>query len=376
MSPKPEPPYNSIQPGRTLYTPQTPYSAVSSFNLPAHYDLSLMTPVTMSESPAVPAKTSPSMNTEKHIKLSPTSPTSDNYTTLFTGDDDFGAKYSNPPMKHKNPTSSYGAGTPDSGFPCSPLECPIPYFGAFAVSGGYTSTRDHGASPVIHQSPNLMSAGGVSNSSRNSRQPTPGQQSTTSYRSHNQTPILIAPNPGALRKNSESSSLYHRQNSIHSTQASTPQSQGHPEGPFPDTIHPSTLVSSHSRAYSHSSASRKRKSPEGGFEQPQDLLHFDSDLTYEESLLLQLSDKQELPWKEVVKRFNEKTGKAMKVPALQMRKKRLIERLRACTGPEVEQFPNRCSPFPISPNLGLTVLVDHYSMGGQDRGGHPQAWLF
>jgi hypothetical protein len=59
-------------------------------------------------------------------------------------------------------------------------------------------------------------------------------------------------------------------------------------------------------------------------------------MTTEEQILMQLTEQQNLPWKEVAARFKEQTGKAMKVPALQMRKKRLVERLRVWTPSEVK----------------------------------------
>ncbi|KAF4633216.1 hypothetical protein G7Y89_g4898 [Cudoniella acicularis] len=321
MSSMGEPPIYSIQPGRTLHTPQTPYSAVSSFNLPVHYDSSLMTPVTMSESPSVPTKSPSPMHKEKRIKLSP-SGVSPNYALFCTDEDDFGgARYSNAPMKHKEASKAMHASTPESTYPVSPYICADPYWGSFGVSATPGSARDSISSPTMqHQSPNLNSAGSVSNDSRNSRQPTPGRQSTSSYRSHNQAPILIAPNPSSLRTKDGSGSSY-RQNSVHSNQSSTPRSQGPPQGQFLDQGHQS-MIPSYS---SISSGSKKRKTPDSSLESEVTL---SGEVSFEEQLLLQLTDQDQLPWKEVMSRFNERTGKNMKVPALQMRKKRLIERLR------------------------------------------------
>lgn len=58
-------------------------------------------------------------------------------------------------------------------------------------------------------------------------------------------------------------------------------------------------------------------------------------MSSEEKVLIQLTEKENLPWKEVAIRFKEQTGKTIKVPALQMRKKRLVERLRVWTRSEV-----------------------------------------
>jgi hypothetical protein len=133
-----------------------------------------------------------------------------------------------------------------------------------------------------------------------------------------------------------------------------------------------------------SSSGKKRKTPEAGLEG--DIL-LSSDLTYEEHLLLQLTEQEQLPWKEVAIRFNEKTGKVMKVPALQMRKKRLIERLRVWTDTEVVRIHSaRCSPPPRMHESHANALAgagsDH-RMGrvrevemGSHRQAHAQTWLY
>ncbi|KAA8575581.1 hypothetical protein EYC84_004718 [Monilinia fructicola] len=73
---------------------------------------------------------------------------------------------------------------------------------------------------------------------------------------------------------------------------------------------------------------RKRKTP------PVQLdgnLMYHGDVNPEEQILMELSQMDGVPWKEIAKQFNAATGKSMKVPALQMRKKRLCERLRVWT---------------------------------------------
>ncbi|TVY42941.1 hypothetical protein LOCC1_G005928 [Lachnellula occidentalis] len=295
----------SIQPGRTLHNPPdlTPYSAVSSFNLPVHYDASLITPISMSDS-TPKSRPSPTMR-DKRIKLSPTeSPT----FHIFGDDEDFGHSKFNPPMKHKDSLQVY---SPENSFPISPLVCPEPFWGSYGVSAPLSSVTSTSTPPML-ASPNLNSASSVSNDSLHSRQPTPSQNT---YVSHNSAPILIAPNPSTLRGATKQENGPYRQNSLQSD-VSTPRSQGPNQIAFIDSM--SSLASS-------GSGERKRKSPEAGFE---DENLSSDDLSYEEHLLLQLTEQDQLPWKEVAVRFNEKTGKQMKVPALQMRKKRLIERLR------------------------------------------------
>jgi len=59
------------------------------------------------------------------------------------------------------------------------------------------------------------------------------------------------------------------------------------------------------------------------------------DLNEEEHLLLQLKEEENLPWKDIAVRFQTDLGKSYQVPALQMRFKRLRERMRAWTETDV-----------------------------------------
>lgn len=269
----------------------------------------------MSESTSVPPKSSSDMK-EKHVKLSPTSASPSFH--LFGDDDEFDHPKYNPPMKHKE---SLQVTSPDSAFPVSPYVCPEPFWGSYGVSATIGSTQPSTSSPPLHSSPTRTSAGSMSNESHSTRQHTPAQ-STTTYGSHDSAPILIAPNPSSLRGAVKQEKIPYRQNSLHSDH-STPRSQGPPQGPFLGSM--GSLPSS----------GRKRKSPEAG--QEGDFIFSNAnDLSYEDHLLLQLTEQDEgLSWKQVATKFNEKTGKSMKVPALQMRKKRLIERLRVWTDTEV-----------------------------------------
>ncbi len=60
-----------------------------------------------------------------------------------------------------------------------------------------------------------------------------------------------------------------------------------------------------------------------------------TDLSEEESLLLKLKDEENLPWKDIALRFQTDLGKFYQVPALQMRLKRLRERMRVWTEKDV-----------------------------------------
>lgn len=55
------------------------------------------------------------------------------------------------------------------------------------------------------------------------------------------------------------------------------------------------------------------------------------EMTEEDTLLLQLKDAEALSWKDIQGRFSEELGKTYQVPALQMRLKRLRERMRVWT---------------------------------------------
>lgn len=56
----------------------------------------------------------------------------------------------------------------------------------------------------------------------------------------------------------------------------------------------------------------------------------------EDKLLLQLKDEQQLPWKNIVGSFQQETGKVHAIAALQMRYKRLKDRLQVWTDPDIE----------------------------------------
>lgn len=57
------------------------------------------------------------------------------------------------------------------------------------------------------------------------------------------------------------------------------------------------------------------------------------DMNGQEFILMQLTNPRSLSWKDIAARFKEKTGKAQSIPALQMRVKRLQDRLRTRTLP-------------------------------------------
>ena len=64
------------------------------------------------------------------------------------------------------------------------------------------------------------------------------------------------------------------------------------------------------------------------------------ELNEEEQLLLKLKEEENLPWKDIAVRFQTDLGKSYQVPALQMRFKRLRERMRTWTDTDVSITSN------------------------------------
>ena len=62
------------------------------------------------------------------------------------------------------------------------------------------------------------------------------------------------------------------------------------------------------------------------------------ELNEEEQLLLKLKEEENLPWKDIAVRFQSDLGKSYQVPALQMRFKRLRERMRTWTDTDVSSL--------------------------------------
>jgi hypothetical protein len=60
------------------------------------------------------------------------------------------------------------------------------------------------------------------------------------------------------------------------------------------------------------------------------------DLGEEDRLLIQLKDEESMPWKDIAQRFQTDLGKTYQIPALQMRLKRLRERMRVWTEADVK----------------------------------------
>lgn len=68
------------------------------------------------------------------------------------------------------------------------------------------------------------------------------------------------------------------------------------------------------------------------------------ELNEEEQLLLKLKEEENLPWKDIAIRFQTDLGKSYQVPALQMRFKRLRERMRTWTDVDVRHHLSFVTP--------------------------------
>lgn len=78
------------------------------------------------------------------------------------------------------------------------------------------------------------------------------------------------------------------------------------------------------------------------------------ELNEEEQLLLKLKNEDNLPWKDIAVRFQTDLGKSYQVPALQMRFKRLRERMRTWTETDVSPdstFNRFSQTFPYPPQM-------------------------
>lgn len=101
----------------------------------------------------------------------------------------------------------------------------------------------------------------------------------------------------------------------------------------------------------HASQKRRRSSPLGNL--PVDQRPSTSPyLTEEEQLLLKLKQDERLPWKEIAHRFELAFNRTFQVPALQMRYKRLREKMRTWTEDDV----STCNPPHMTVTLGLGLI--------------------
>lgn len=286
---------------------------VSSFNLPAQPDTNLYTPISMTNSPVIPIKTTTTMDNDIQAKLSPLSMSPTPTYEMFgnVDDDDFGPRFNSSPMKPKIAYPSLLSTTCGSLGPDSPTFCaspPVPYFGSYGVSAPAKSSR---TPPSTHHSPRMQVARPSNSSTMQHYQ---SSSTHNSYRPTPQAPVLIAPSPHGLRPAMAS----YRQNSLPSNQSSPPQSQRH-------------AVYSHEDDKTNSPGTkRSQKKTEPSYNDYYLIVstaELRAELNDQELLILDLRYKEGLQWKEVAKVYSQKHNKKTAVAALQMRRRRLMERL-------------------------------------------------
>lgn len=284
---------------------------LTSFNFPGHYDSPLVTPDSLTHSPPLPASPAAMSRKDLDIKLSPAhlSPT----FPWLGSDEEYGAHRAGD-MKHKDHHGARHMSVADSTFPQSPVSVYSPYYGAFGVSAAPMSTP--GSSVSMHHSPSLSAGGGFGGGDRPQAH-NASPRLDQAYGSHAQAATLLStPNQLALRTASPHDGGDYRRGSLQ------PRS---PHSPAPSPALAENLGPLPSR--------RKRKPLKDAGDGE---IRYSGEMNEEERVLIQLTVEENLPWKEVAVKYKEHTGKIMKVPALQMRKKRLIERLRVWTPAEVK----------------------------------------
>lgn len=267
---------------------------VSSFNLPAHYDHTLMTPVSMNGSPAMSARAT-SIFSGRDVKLEQLSPAAE--STYSYDDSDFAGRKKQP-MKHKKPSLSAHINTSNNNFP-SIYVVPQPYYGNFGVSDGNSSDL---ALTTPHNQPYSPSVN------------TSVTFGPRSYISHAQTPPPSAKSPGPFRSHDGIPLLPGMDFSM--SRPLTPRRLSAPEGKMDRGRVKKSPPRSRGRRTKRSTST----STEG--------LHIPTDFNPDERLLIELK-RQGHEWKQIVSLFIERTGQtSVQVPALQMRHKRARDRLK------------------------------------------------
>ncbi|RDW76054.1 hypothetical protein BP5796_06875 [Coleophoma crateriformis] len=311
----------------------TPYSAVSSFNLPAQYDTSLITPIQNMVSPAIPPRTRPI--TIKHESVSPATvspsydlwPTNDGYSNLRPKSPmKYKVRGDNGPSYHQPRIT-----TAEADFPPSPFFCQAPYFGSFTVSAGCTSSPQSisaaTTSPIMARNneweglenfsglPNIVPRVGTYNRS--------------------QAPLLIAPSPSSRKNSSRTYFEPQRQNST-TSDYSTPQTSL-PSEDTPDSS-PRSTQSSATIMRQQDETSPSQDLEDDNREGPS--RNGQNSMFLETQFIVQARLHDRLPWKQVTENFNRRFKKNMHTPALEMRLKRHRDRARMGSDTDVSITPS------------------------------------
>ncbi len=296
---------------------------VSSFNLPAQCDSSLVTPVSPGMAPPITRR-------DVENSMSPLVVSPNTYRINNWEGESYNPSYHRLSQRSSN---SLDISTSDDSFPSpSYMNVPEPYFGEFGVSATSGTAQRSLSSPRFQQSPHLQSAGGMSHSSHHSLHH--ATQDEPIYRSNNRAPTLIAPNPLTWKQ----SAMKHDYSAYQ-----------------PDSLQPA--IKNEYSTYRKGSVSPVHSSPRSGQSPPRGIrkrtkslppqgikgrkgkgrpqysyeaLIASGDLNEQDRVLLKLRHKDNLPWKEIEKQFNLVFGTTVKDSTLQMRKTRLINKLRVC----------------------------------------------
>lgn len=283
-------------------TESDPTDQVSSFNLPAQADTNLYTPVSMTNSPTIPTKANTTMDSGVHIKLSPSEMSPTPFEFL---EEDYSPR-DNAPMKPKSYSALRISMGPESpGFYASP---PPPYYGSFGVSAPPKQPR---SPPSTHTSPRMQPASQNNNSVQDYRGSSAHHSSV--YRPNTQAPVLIAPNPSIRRPAIGS----YRQNSL-------------PSNKSPPLRSLQTTVFSHDDGPNSSRGKKGQKKAEPSYNDYYIIKttpELCEELNDQELFILDQRYEKGLQWKEVAKVYTQKHTKKTAVAALQMRRRRLMERL-------------------------------------------------
>ncbi|KAE8450720.1 hypothetical protein EG329_006065 [Mollisiaceae sp. DMI_Dod_QoI] len=294
-------------------TESDPTNQVSSFNLPAQTDANLFTPVSMTNSPLLPIKTTMALDRDVEIKLSPTS-ISPNYDIFGNLDDEDYSPRFNAAMKPKAAYSGHHISISGSSLaPESPSFCTsphIPYFGIYGVSAPSQQTQTSQTPPGLHLSPRMQSDRGQNDNHRQVFQQESVHNVISSFRPSQQAPILIAPNPQSLRP----ATGPFRQHSL--------PSSGSPPAKL---LHPTAFAQSNVSISSQGKKSQKKIDP--GYNEYYTVIstpELRAELNEQDLLMLELRHKDRLQWKELAITFGRKISKNKETAALQMRRKRLM----------------------------------------------------
>jgi hypothetical protein len=218
-------------------------------------------------------------------------------------------------MKHKDPPGPLCISGTDSSFLASPAVRYTPYFGQYGVST--TNVSPSGSSTTMLSSPIIGSPNHIGSVDKPpTRIPS---QMNQSYISQNQPPLLSMPNLLSLRTAVGENNPDYCRSPLQPSPLQPVSLRSTTHLPPPETMRPLPR--------------RRKRKPIRSFSDREAVLS--GEMTAEEQILMQLTEQKNLPWKEVAIRFKEQTGKLMKIPALQMKKKRLVERLRVWTPSEV-----------------------------------------